>query len=645
MSRLLEVLLAEQKSICRALAEKLVRAECPALIRTRYCKATPIYKTLCDACEADDDTPLEQWADALANDEKLQGTLPYDEVLAALHCVERVVRYYAVRGVDRKKALIPTLAELSDMIDTLRLCCLENTSFKSPEESNDLYRFVGLADGSNDYICLATPRGEPLYLNVAARRAVGLPQDAPLPPKSLHRCYSRHSWRQLREIVVPAVGRNGHWEGLMRLRNVRTGRGIDVQTTVFRITSPRDDDRSCLAIIHRELGDSDQAEAALAESQARKHAILESSLDPIITIDDEGVITEFNRAAEQAFGYPRNEVLGTKPSDVLFPPGKSAGQQNRIDRYLEAGEGSLLGRRTEVIAVRANGETFPAELAMTISQEQGAPVMTFFVRDISARKKAEQEQARYAADLKRSNRDLEEFAYVASHDLQEPLRKIRAFSDRLEMRCGQLLDETGRDCVERMQSAAGRMQLLIEGLLQLSRVTTRGQHFERIDLTGIVEDVVSDLEVQIEQAEGRVEIGKLPTIEADRLQMQQLFQNLIGNALKFRCEEEPPLVKVEARFVRGRTGREAGTRHPDEQCRITVKDNGIGFDEKYAHRIFDVFQRLHTRDAYEGTGIGLAICRKIAEAHGGSISAESKPGRGAAFEVLLPVFHPGKEGG
>ena len=191
---------------------------------------------------------------------------------------------------------------------------------------------------------------------------------------------------------------------------------------------------------------------SLAEVQARKRAILESSLDPIITISHDGVITEFNHAAELAFGHPREKVLGTKPSEVLFPPDVSAGQQDRIDRYLNAGEGSMLGKRVEVTAVRANGETFDAEMAMTISQEQGAPVLTFFIRDISQRKIAEQKQLRYAAELERSNRELEQFAYVASHDLQEPLRKIRTFSDRLQMKWGEQLDEEGNECLRRMHA-------------------------------------------------------------------------------------------------------------------------------------------------------------------------------------------------
>ena len=383
-------------------------------------------------------------------------------------------------------------------------------------------------------------------------------------------------------------------------------------------------------------------ERSLGESEARKRAILESSLDPIITIDHDGVITEFNRAAEHVFGRPRKEVLGTQPSEILFPPAKTEGQQNRIDRYLDAGEGSLLGKRTEVVAVRADGTPFSAEMTMAITRQNGLPVMTFFVRDISLRKQSEEDQLRYARELERSNRELQQFAYVASHDLQEPLRKICTFGDRLEMHCGEALDEMGHDCLNRMQSAARRMQSLIDGLLTLSRISTQPHDFVRVDLGKIAQDVVSDLEVRIEQAEARVELGKLPTIEADPLQIRQLLQNLISNALKFCRENEAPTVKVHGRFVRGRTQRDMGESPAEERLRILVEDNGIGFDEKYLDRIFDVFQRLHPRDVHEGTGVGLAICRRIVERHGGTITASSRPGEGATFEITLPVAQRGR---
>jgi light-regulated signal transduction histidine kinase (bacteriophytochrome) len=228
---------------------------------------------------------------------------------------------------------------------------------------------------------------------------------------------------------------------------------------------------------------------------------------------------------------------------------------------------------------------------------------------------------------------------VASHDLQEPLRKIRTFSDRLLLKQAEKLDEEGRDSLQRMHKAAARMQSLIDGLLALSRVTTKGQKFENVDLARVAAEVVSDLEVQIKQLNGRVEVDKLPAVQADPLQMHQLFQNLIANGLKFHRADDPPVVKVSGRYIPGREDRKPG-RLTNQQCRIVVEDNGIGFDEKYGTRIFGIFQRLHPRDVYEGTGIGLAICRRIVQHHGGAISAHSIPGKGSTFEVLLPVVSP-----
>jgi two-component system, LuxR family, sensor kinase FixL len=502
--------------------------------------------------------------------------------------------------------------------------------------------FHALAESVPDFVCLATTHGEIFYLNSAARRWIGLDELASLSTVSLHDFYNDESWRVLRDIAVPAVNKTGQWEGRSQLRNITSGQESTVFTFMFRVKMPQAERSSCLAIMHRDAEASNRLRESLAEAQARKTSILESCLDPIITINHDGVIIEFNRAAEQTFGHSREKVLGTRPSDVLFPPSLSAEHRSRIERYLEAGEGSMLGKRVEVTASRANGEVFHAEMAMTIGQINAAPVLTFFVRDISARKKAEEEQARYAAELERSNRDLEQFAYVASHDLQEPLRKIRAFGDRLELKCKGLLDETAQECVSRMQSASARMQELIEGLLTLSRVTSRARDFVQVDLGEIAQQVIGDLETQIERVQGRVEVGKLPTIQAEPLQIRQLLQNLIANALKFHRPDEPPVVKIEARYVLPRELRPRKSL-AEEKCRITIEDNGIGFDQQYAERIFGIFQRLHPRDIYEGTGIGLAICRRIVEYHGGQISARGTPGGGATFEVVLPVIQSKKK--
>ncbi len=236
-------------------------------------------------------------------------------------------------------------------------------------------------------------------------------------------------------------------------------------------------------------------------------------------------------------------------------------------------------------------------------------------------------------DLMRSNRELQEFAYIASHDLQEPLRKVRAFGDRLVERYSDVLDARGKDYVARMQASATRMQTLIDALLTYSRIATKGQPFVNTNLNDIVRDVVSDLETRLEQFGGQIKFEDLGTIEADPLQMRQLLQNLIGNGLKFHRPDIPPIVTLY-----GETCPSSDLQDPNQfMYRLTVEDNGIGFEPQYAEQIFQVFQRLHGRDEFEGTGVGLAICRKIVERHGGTILASSTLGDGAKFIITLPI--------
>ncbi len=244
-----------------------------------------------------------------------------------------------------------------------------------------------------------------------------------------------------------------------------------------------------------------------------------------------------------------------------------------------------------------------------------------------------------AAALHRSNAELEQFAYIASHDLQEPLRKIRAFATRLEATQADAFDDRGRDYLARMTNAAARMQTLIDDLLSYARVSSRGEAFQSVDLNRIAEEVLGDLEVAIDEAAAHLEVGDLPTADADPTQMRQLLQNLVSNAIKFRRPGESPAVRI-----RGLNGVAGGADRDDDDCvRFAVEDDGIGFEPQYAKRIFTVFQRLHGRSEYQGTGIGLAVCMKIAERHGGTITATGHPGQGARFVVSIPRHHA--EGG
>lgn len=265
--------------------------------------------------------------------------------------------------------------------------------------------------------------------------------------------------------------------------------------------------------------------------------------------------------------------------------------------------------------------------------EDGKPDKYIAIRyEITERKLAEEQLHVYAKKLEISNRELQDFASVAAHDLQEPLRKIQTFSDRLKIKAKEILTGDSLDYVERIQSSAQRMQVLINDLLTYSRVTTKAQPFLLVQLDQIISQVHSDLEIRLEQSKGSVEWADLPALEADPTQMHQLFLNLISNALKFSRPGVSPKVKIEAKILSasllGRVG---------QACQITVKDNGIGFDEKYLDRIFTIFQRLHGRHEFEGTGIGLAVCRKIIDRHGGVITARSVLGEGSTFIVTLPL--------
>lgn len=246
------------------------------------------------------------------------------------------------------------------------------------------------------------------------------------------------------------------------------------------------------------------------------------------------------------------------------------------------------------------------------------------------RMEQEAELKAYARDLERSNQELRDFTFIASHDLQEPLRKIQAFGELLRDRYADDLDARGEDYIQRMQNAASRMQMLLEELLTFSRVTTKAQPYTRVDLNQVIKTVLGDLDMQIEQSGAKISISELPTLDADETQMSHLFTNLLSNALKFHLPGTPPVVRVISSNVN------LGGK---EWCDIQIEDEGIGIEEKFHEKIFLPFQRLHGRNEFSGTGMGLTICKKIVDRHGGTIRVESSPGKGTCFIIRLPCLH------
>ncbi|MEC4982823.1 MAG: PAS domain S-box protein [Oscillatoria sp. PMC 1068.18] len=368
-----------------------------------------------------------------------------------------------------------------------------------------------------------------------------------------------------------------------------------------------------------------ETQSALEHSQSLLAGVLNSSLDGVTAFrsirDHQGKIVDFeyllvNATAEKIIGRSEAELVGKSLLTEL--PGHV--ESGLFEMYAEVTDTGIPQEQE----FHYHYDKIEGWFQTVVVKLGDGFAVTF--REISDRKRYEVEREKLITELQRSNRELQDFAFIASHDLQEPLRKIQAFGSRLQKKYGETLNPQAEDYLKRMVNAGQRMQVLIEDLLTFSRLTTRIRPFEPIELNSIITEVLSDLEATIEQTKSKVEVGNLPTIEADSLQMRQLFQNLIANALKFQEPNTLPLVKIYS------------VSPPNEETlKFVVEDNGIGFEEKYLERIFSPFQRLHSRSEYPGTGMGLAICRKIVELHQGKITAQSSLGEGSKFIVTLPL--------
>ncbi len=362
------------------------------------------------------------------------------------------------------------------------------------------------------------------------------------------------------------------------------------------------------------------------ETTVRELDFIRMALDKsaIVAITDaQGKIIHINDKFCEISKYSREELLGKKHNII------NSGYHSKeffVNMWRTISSGQIWA---DEIRNRAKDGSYYWVYTTIVPflDESGRPHQYVSIRfEITRMKNAEEQLKGYAQKLEMSNKELQDFASVAAHDLQEPLRKILTFSERLKTKSIHQLTEESQDYINRMVSAASRMRVLIDDLLAYSRITTKKQRFVMVDLKQLVSEVISDLEVRIEQTGAKINVGDLPVISADPLQMRQMFQNLISNSLKFKKQDVPPVIDIKAITL-------------NEHCEIRVKDNGIGFDVKYLDRIFTIFQRLHGRQEYEGTGVGLAIVRRIIERHKGSVTAMSEPGIGAEFIVRLPIKH------
>ena len=404
------------------------------------------------------------------------------------------------------------------------------------------------------------------------------------------------------------------------VRLTRDGRRIGVQLTMSPIVGPEGEIVGA-AGIGRDITQRQQAEVALREREAKFRAVIEAAADGIIIIDPQGTIQVFNPASERIFRYRPDEVIGCK-IQMLVPQSQADHYAPYLERARCADERRTIMVAREVEGLRKDGVTIPLELSIREARHDGTTIFVGIVRDISERKRTDRERQRALDELARSNRDLQQFADVVSHDLQEPLRMVSSYCELLRRQYRGRLDDDADRFIDFAVDGAQRMQLLIQDLLAYSRVGSRTGAFGSTDANRSFELALANLQEAIAESQARISADPLPTVFADEVQLVQVFQNLLSNAIKYRRSERPEIqIKAEARGA---------------MWAFAVTDNGIGIKPQFAHSIFEIFKRLHSRKEYPGTGIGLAICKRIVERHGGEIWLDCEHCDGARICFTLP---------
>ena len=421
----------------------------------------------------------------------------------------------------------------------------------------------------------------------------------------------------LKEVDWELINK-GQWGGEL----VHTKRDGTQITVLSRQVLKKDETGNPVSIleINSDISERKKMEEELEFAGKYNRNLIETSLDPFVTIGPDGKITDVNGATEAVTGYARDELIGTDFSDYFTEPEKAREGYKQVfkDRWIIDYPLEIKHKKGHITPVLYNASVYEDELGDIIGVFAAA-------RDITERKKAEEMLKLKLEELARSNAELEQFAYVSSHDLQEPLRMIGSYLQLLQRRYYGELDDKADKYIDFAVDGASRMQNLINDLLEFSRVTTRAREFESTDCELLLNQVLSNLEISIKESEAVISHNHLPNIMADSTQLAQVFQNLISNAIKFHSEKIPEI--------------NISAREEGEEWVFSVADNGIGIDPKHCERIFEVFKRLHKRREYPGTGIGLSICKKIVERHGGHIWVESERNNGSVFYFTLPVNH------
>ncbi|MDB5249529.1 MAG: sensor histidine kinase [Segetibacter sp.] len=542
-----------------------------------------------------------------------QSLLPYytSDVSVATQVIQEIELYYK-------------------QVQEMALQMLESIRDEEQEqriETEEKYR--DLFDSASDLIQIVAPDGKILYVNHSWRTSVGYA------PSELEGRYIYDFIKESEKIYFKSY-REKILNGETVSSRIRTsyvkknGEEIVLEGSIdckYKNGRPQYT-RSVFRDITQRLQQEERMKyyiEQLAEREGNLRDIIENAPDGVIVIDKDNNILLWNPKCEQIFGWKKEEVTGQKMTGIIVPVALRDAHVAGMKRFLNTREPHILNKTIEVPALHKSGAEFYISLTVSHSIQVGNDVFIAFLRDITEQKKNQQELENKRKQLEKSYQQLEQYTWLTSHDLKEPLRKILTFSDAL-LKNREKIDEKTNTLLEKIHSSASRMSRLIEAVLLYSNVASDHSLFVQTDLNKIVHEVLEDLEIMIGSRNAKVYFIDLPVIDAIPVQMRQLFQNLISNAVKYSSADQIPEIHIECESTQN-------------GYIISVSDNGIGFEKIYAEKVFQVFQRLLSNKMYEGTGIGLALCKKITEAHNGTIYAESEPGKGSTFIIYLPSKH------
>jgi PAS domain S-box-containing protein len=475
-----------------------------------------------------------------------------------------------------------------------------------------------LLESATDAMIITDREGRIILANPPIERLFGYPRQAligkPLEILLPERFRQTHHFQLTDYFAQPHARTMGAGVELFGLRQDGSEFPVDVSLSPLKT----EQGLLVMATIH-DITRRKQAEEALRESEARMHAIFDTAVDGIVTIDESGIIERFNPAAERMFGYSEAEVTGKNVS-LLMPSPYCEAHDGYLAHYLQTGEKKIIGIGREVVGMRKDGTTFPMDLAVGETRLGEHRMFTGTVRDISERKQAEEQRDRLLQELESANEELNSFGYVVSHDLKAPLRAIGSLADWLSTDYADKFDDEGKEHMRLLISRVRRMDALIDGILQYSRVGRVKETTVAVDLNRLVQEVIDLL---APPANITVNVANpLPTVMAEPTRIQQVFQNLLSNAIKYMDKPEGE--------IRIACGAE------DKQWKFSVTDNGPGIELRHFDRIFQLFQTLAPRDRVESTGVGLALVKKIVEMYGGRIWIESRIGKGSTFFFTFP---------